>query len=102
MKIDKDIKNIVFQENLELRVDTAALLKEVAECGGNVGILKIPLNIFTTLLWQVAQRATEINDPELNILMLKLTLYEIQYDEFCDAIKYQEEFIKNKNLKTTL
>jgi len=41
-----------------------------------MGVLKVPLNIFQNLLGQVAQRAIEINDKELNKLMIRLALYD--------------------------
>lgn len=77
--------------SLGFRVDTMSLLREIADCGldRRMGILKIPLNIFKNILAEVAQRATELNDPELNILMLKLALYEVPANEICQAIEYQ-------------
>ena len=63
-------------EKLQWKVHTTDLLKEIAnnpECS----MLRIPLNIFQRLLAQVAQRATELNDPQLNRLMVRLTLYSI-------------------------
>ncbi len=41
-----------------------------------MGILKIPMNIFRNLLGQVADRAAQLEDPELSLLMCKLTLFE--------------------------
>ena len=56
-------------------------------------ILRIPIGIFVKLLYEVGQRASELNDPELNKLMIRLTIYEIadpenkNYDkELCDKI----------------
>lgn len=58
------------------KVHTPNLLKEI---GGNPGLwaLKVPLNIFADLLAQTAARASELNDPELNALMVRLTLYDV-------------------------
>ncbi|MBT0549154.1 hypothetical protein [Riemerella anatipestifer] len=80
------------------RVDTVGLLQEIADCGldRNMGVLKIPLNVFKNLLCQVANRASELNDPKMNILMLKLGLYEIENKEIEKAIQVQEERVKNK------
>ena len=53
---------------------TPNLLKEILgnkECD----ILTKPLQIFGGILYQVAERAQELNDPELNALMCRLTLY---------------------------
>lgn len=62
-------------EDWTFDVDTPRFLKEAAEnCNG--GMYAICWNIFQTLLGEVAVRATEINDPVLNFLMLKLNLYD--------------------------
>lgn len=62
-------------ENLstEWKVHTPNLLKEIAD---NEWAMKMPLQIFGALLFQVAQRALELKDNRLNDLMVKLTLYE--------------------------
>jgi hypothetical protein len=59
------------------KVHTAKLLEEILENNPSIGILKVPTNVFRGLLCQVAQRASQINDPILNKLMCDLTLYEI-------------------------
>lgn len=61
--------------NLEWKCHTPNLLKEVMSNHGTEALAK-PLEIFGHLLHRVAQRAAELNDPELNILMLRLTLYD--------------------------
>lgn len=93
------ILNIMEKGTLIFRVDTVGLLQEICDCGldRNMGVLKVPLNIFRSLLWQVANRAGELNDPELNILMLRLGLYEVEHKEIEKAIEYQEKRI-NKSL----
>lgn len=80
-------------EDLEFRVHTPNLLKEICS-NHNMGVFYIPLNTFQNLLKRVAQRATELNDPELNILMLKLTLYEVPPSEIMEAIKQQRKLLK--------
>jgi hypothetical protein len=77
--------------NVGFRVHTMELLTEIADCGlpRSMGVLKIPLNVFKNILAEVAQRATELNDPQLNILMLKLALYEIPMKEIPKAIEHQ-------------
>ena len=42
------------------------------------------------LLAKVAARALQLNDPDLNILMLKLGLYDVPKAEVSDKIKQQE------------
>lgn len=58
------------------RVHTPNLLSEVLENPGTE-MLEKPLNIFGKLLYKVAARAIELDDPELNKLMLQLTLYSV-------------------------
>lgn len=58
------------------KVSTVSLLNEVLENKGTWA-LRTPLNIFKDILAEVAERATEINDPILNALMLRLSLYEV-------------------------
>lgn len=56
------------------KVHTYRLLSEIANCSGNA-IYKIPLNIFGKLLAKVGERAIELDDPQLNALMCRLTIY---------------------------
>jgi len=83
------------QTPLKFRVDTVALLHEIANCGLPItqGILKLPLNIFKNLLAEVAERAININDPELNILMLSLGLYEVPPNKINSCIEEQRKKI---------
>jgi len=61
---------------LSWKVHTPNLLREIFSNKGTEA-LRLPLNIFGRRLAEVAERAAEINDPALNILMLDLTLYEL-------------------------
>jgi hypothetical protein len=56
------------------RVHTSSLLNQVLDNPGTE-ILTRPLQIFGRLLAQVADRAAALNDPILNDLMCRLTLY---------------------------
>lgn len=64
------------------RVHTPRLLQEIG-INPNLGILKVPLNLLARQLADVAKRAIELNDPELNVLMMRLTLYD-QADPYSD------------------
>ena len=67
-------------QKLQWKVATIQLFEEIINGIGAHGegqAVKIPLNITLQLLRQVAQRATELNDPQLNVLMLRLGLYDI-------------------------
>jgi hypothetical protein len=63
-------------ENLEWRVCTPALLEEILNNKG-CQILARPLQIFGHILAEVGERAAEINDPKLNALMCRLSIYAI-------------------------
>lgn len=63
-------------ENLEWRVCTPALLREILNNPG-CQILARPLQIFGCILAEVGERASEINDPKLNALMCRLAIYSI-------------------------
>jgi hypothetical protein len=63
-----------------ISVETASLIERVFDNKG-AGVLRIPFYTFHNLLRQVAQRCTEINDPRLNELMLRLNLYDVPKEE---------------------
>jgi len=66
----------------EFSVHTPNLLNEILQ-NNTTGIFKIPIVSLSNLLERVSQRASELNDPILNNLMCKLTLYSIA-DPQCD------------------
>lgn len=84
---------------VQWKVHTASLLKETLNNPG-CAVLAQPFNIFGDLLSQVAQRAIELDDPQLNILMLRLTLYEQAdpnkhtFAEIAEAYRQQEARLK--------
>jgi hypothetical protein len=65
---------------LTFDVNFPGFVKEACEnCNG--GIYDIAWNILNNLIGQVAQRATELHDPVLDALMIKLNLYELPNEE---------------------
>ncbi len=58
------------------RVHTPNLLRELLSNNGAEALTR-PVQIFSSLLLQVAARAIELNDPKLNALMCRLALYTI-------------------------
>lgn len=83
-----DVFNI--GNNLSFDVNTPQFLKEACE-NANGGMYAVCWNIFKSLLAQVAERATELNDPVLNTLMIRLNLYEIPNNERYKIIKQLKE-----------
>ena len=66
--------------SMQFDVNTPGFLKEAAEnCNG--GMYAVCWNIFRTLIAMAAERATELNDPIMNVLMLRLNLYEVPVEE---------------------
>ena len=69
----------------KLKVHTSNLLGNIlADKNGNKSEVRVPLKQFALLLEKVADRCSEINDPQLNALMCRLTLYAIADPESVD------------------
>ncbi len=64
------------RKKLKWRIHTPNILKEILNNPG-IGIFKIPISVLIELLYLVAKRASILNDPELNSLMARLTLYDV-------------------------
>ena len=77
------------EDRLKWSVDTPALLKEICDCSlpRNSGLIGKSLNIFQSILAELAERAIELNDPKLNILMIRLNLYELNPYERAEIIE---------------
>lgn len=58
------------------RVHTSRLLALVVE-NPECTVLRIPLSIFGKILAAVGERAAQLNDPEMNSLMARLTIYTV-------------------------
>lgn len=98
----------------EWKVNTLGLIKELFNNPGT-GALVIPFHIFQRILGEVAERAIELNDPELNALMCRLALFE-QSDPYSKDYNgeftertiekgyqlKQEKKCKSNNLSTSL
>lgn len=86
------------KKELTFRVDAIELLTEIADSGlpRTMGVLKTPLNILMNYLAQVAYRATELNDPKLNVIMLSMGLYEVSPDNVVEVINEQKKLIENE------
>lgn len=82
--------------NAEWRCNTPALLAEILS-NNHMGVMKVPLNLFSRMLGKVAERASQINDAELNGCMARLALYEITdpYSKEYDS-KKSAQLLANK------
>lgn len=75
---------------LSFDVNTHKFLKEACEnCNG--GLYAVCWNIFRDLIAQVAERATELHDPVLDTLMIKLNLYEMPNEDRYKVIEQLKE-----------
>lgn len=76
------------------KADIPAFLKEIVDCTPNAPYKKT-FAIVGQLLQILTQRAIEINDPALNIIMLHLSLYDgSQTDEAQEQIAEQRKMIQ--------
>lgn len=62
------------------KVDLPSFLKEIAECSKSIPYA-MTFKILAQVLNVLIERAIEINDPALNIIMLNLGLYEGVHDK---------------------
>ncbi len=65
--------------DMVFKVDMPRFLKEIAECSKSAPYPKA-FTILSRVLEILAERAIEINDPALNIIMMHLGLYEGVHD----------------------
>lgn len=67
------------------KVDLPRLLKEICECSKST-TYPVTFTILTRVLGILAERAIEINDPALNIIMMHLGLYEGVHDKNANKV----------------
>lgn len=84
-------------KQLNWKCHTPRLFDEILKNPGT-SALQQPLIIFRSILAEVAQRAIELKDTRLNLLMVRLTLYECA-DPLCegynpDIVEQLEEALK--------
>lgn len=70
----KKVRNYVMND-IVWKCDLPSFLKEIAECSKGAPY-KVTFVILSRILEILAERAIEINDPALNIIMMNLGLYE--------------------------
>ena len=80
----KTVRDYVM-DDMVWKVDLPSLLKEISECSINVPYAA-SFRILAQVLNVLTERAIEINDPALNIIMLNLGLYEEAHDKNVDEV----------------
>lgn len=85
----KEIKSKTVQDyvtdDMVWKVDLPNFLKEISECSTNVPYAA-SFRILAQVLNVLTERAIEINDPALNIIMLNLGLYEGVHDKNANEV----------------
>lgn len=76
-----------------------SFLKEIAECSKSIPYAKT-FKILAHVLNVLTERAIEINDPALNIIMLRLGLYEGAHDKNVDEVISQLRKLITDNQKS--
>ena len=91
----KNVQNYVMND-MVWKVDLPRLLKEIAECSKSTPY-PVTFTILARVLGILAERAIEINDPALNIIMMNLGLYEGVHDKNAgEVISKQRKLITGK------
>ena len=80
----KTVRDYVMND-MVWKVDLPSFLKEIAECSKSIPYAKT-FKILAHVLNILTERAIEINDPALNIIMLRLGLYEGAHDKNVDEV----------------
>lgn len=96
----KEIKSKTVQDyvmnDMVWKVDLPKFLKEISECSTNVPYAA-SFQILAQVLMVLTERAIEINDPALNIIMMHLGLYEGVHDKNANEVISQlRKLITNK------
>ena len=91
----KTVRDYVMND-MVWKVDLPSFLKEIAECSKSIPYAKT-FNILARVLGILTERAIEINDPALNIIMMNLGLYEGVHDKNAgEVISKQRKLITDK------
>lgn len=80
----KNVQNYVM-DDMAWKADLPRFLKEISECSTNVPYAA-SFRILAQVLNVLTERAIEIDDPALNIIMLRLGLYEGAHDKNVDEV----------------
>lgn len=83
-KVGEFVKDYVMNP-LSWKCDLPAFLKEVHD-GSKTSPYSVTFNILFKILGVLSQRAIELNDPALNIIMLNLSLYEGSHSKEADEV----------------
>lgn len=74
------------RETLIWKLNVPGLIEEIGKNCKEADALRIPLNVFLRFLKSIAEYAIRKDDPELNIYMLRMGLYDVPKLEIDKAI----------------
>lgn len=83
-EMSKTVQDYVM-DDMVWKVDLPKFLKEISECSINVPYAA-SFRILAQVLNVLTERAIEINDPALNIIMIRLGLYEGAHDKNANEV----------------
>ena len=81
------------------KVNTPQLLAEIVQCNPSAAIFAIPFHILKSILAELAAYGAKKNDPELNVLLLRLALYDVPPLKVQDAIDRERARMKRNTRK---
>lgn len=84
-KCNKEVYSYVMND-LNWKCDLPNFLNEITTCSEHIPYIAT-FRILGRILDILAQRAVELNDPALNIIMLNLSLYEGSHDKNIEEIR---------------
>lgn len=87
----KLVKEQIF-EDTAWKCDFPAYMKEIASNPGNP--YAVTFNILFKIMTALTERAIELNDPALNIIMLQLSLYDGSHINLSEKIEELRKQIK--------
>ena len=88
------VKHQIF-DDMAWKVDLPSLLNEIKTCTKNGPYAKT-YEILAQVLTALVERAIELNDPALNIIMLHLALYEDSHKDLLSKIENLRKKVKIK------
>ena len=97
-KVGERVKHYVLSDT-SWKVDFPAFMKEVCE-GSKTTPYAVTFRILNNVMSILAERAIELNDPALNIIMMRLALYEGAHSDAGKEVvcKMQDEIKQYDNL----
>jgi len=68
---------LLMNDRLQWRANLPGMFKEILEHNDQMSIFRQPFNIIRGILVEMGERAAQLNDPELNAIMVRLSIYDV-------------------------